>query len=159
MSATISAAGAGDRDALVTLLAVQLAEHNVGISNERLAAAVDGALADPRRGRFWLARRGERAIGVAYISFQWTLEHGGQCAWLEELYVVPEHRNDGVGSLLLHAVMSHARAAGCTAIDLEVEEDHQRAERLYQREGFRPHRRRRWVYTLAPPLNLRTLEP
>lgn len=144
----ISVAAPTDRPHLLRLLRAQLAEHDIRISPARLGAAVDAALRDSRLGMFLLARARKRAIGVAYLSFQWTLEHGGKCAWLEELYVAPPFRERGMGSLLLAKVSECAREHGCAAVDLEVESDHRRAERLYRRHGFRPHRRRRWVRVL-----------
>jgi ribosomal protein S18 acetylase RimI-like enzyme len=103
-------------------------------------------LADPRRG-FILV---DGAAGVAWVSFTWSLEHGGLTAWLEELYIVPERRDSGLGTALLRAAEERARAAGCEAVDLEVDAEHTRAARLYQREGYRPLPRARWVKPLRP---------
>jgi GNAT superfamily N-acetyltransferase len=139
---------AADRGSLLELLAAQLAEHEIEISMERLAAAVDGALAGGDRGRFLIARAEGQAIGVAYLGIVWTLEHGGKSAWLEELYVRPDRRGQGTGTRLLHAALALARAEGCAAVDLEVTESHTRAARLYAREGFRAHTRARWVKVL-----------
>ena len=70
-------------------------------------------------------------------------------AWLEELYVVPEHRDRGAGTALLHAVKGMCRSLGCAAIDLEIEEAQDRVRSLYQREGFEAHTRTRWVRKLG----------
>jgi ribosomal protein S18 acetylase RimI-like enzyme len=90
-------------------------------------------------------------VGVAYLSFVWALEHGGRAAWLEELYVVPWLRDQGIGTQLLHAVLEHAALQGCVAVDLEVDAGHTRAARLYAREGFLPLGRARWVKKLPKP--------
>ena len=108
----------------------------IPLASERLAHAVDGLLADPTRGRILVAREEGEAVGVAWVSFTWSLEHGGRTAWLEELYVVPARRGRGLGTTLVEAVAELARGAGCAAIDLEVEESHARAARLYERTGF-----------------------
>lgn len=152
MNATIALANDQDRDVLVALLAAQLHAHHIALSCERLAAAVDGALSDAERGLFLVARVQGTAVGVAYLSFTWTLEHGGKSCWLEELYVMPAYRERGIGRQLLDAVCQHAAELGCAAVDLEVEEEHARAQHLYEREGFRPHRRQRWVRILATQL-------
>src|SRR5262245_9676399 len=130
----IALATASDRESLLALLEAQLREHDLPTGG--LAAAIDGALAVPARGAFLVAREGPRIVGVAYLSFNWTLEHGGRAAWLEEIYVLPERRSGGLGRRLLQRVVEHARASGCLAIDLEVEASHSRAARLYEREGF-----------------------
>ena len=131
------------------LLAVQLAEHHVDISGEALASSVAGVLDVPRRGFFLVALHDGACIGVAYVSFIWALEHGGQAGWLEELYVVPEHRTGGIGTQLLEGVMAAALAAGCAALDLEIDTDHERVRSLYARHGFTALPRSRVVKKLG----------
>lgn len=134
-----------DCDDCVRLLVAQLREHGIDTPEDAVRRVVEGALADPRWGRLLIARSEGVAIGVAYLSFVWSLEHGGLAAWLEELYVVPERREGGAGTALLHAVKGLCRSHGCAAIDLEVEESHARACALYEREGFERRSRSRWV--------------
>jgi GNAT superfamily N-acetyltransferase len=127
-----------------------MSEHEVAIERASLELAVRGVLEDSRRGAIVIALSEEEVmIGIACLSFLWTLEHGGASAWLDELYVLPEHRERGVGSLLLGHATGVARAAGCRAIDLEVERDHARVVSLYTRNGFLPHTRVRFVKTLG----------
>ncbi len=147
----VSIRGAGPEHAadICRLLAVQLAEHHVDISSAALASSVAGVLDVPRRGFFLVAIRDAVCIGVAYVSFIWALEHGGQAGWLEELYVVPEHRTGGIGTQLLEAVMAAALAAGCAALDLEINNDHERVRSLYARHGFTTLPRSRVVRKLV----------
>jgi GNAT superfamily N-acetyltransferase len=147
MDIVIRHATRADRDTLVTLLHAQLEEHEIALPLDRLRAAVEGPLDDPARGVFFIAEDGE-PIGVAYLSFVWALEHGGKSVWLEELYVTPARRGSGIGRRLLSTVCDYARASGCAAVDLEVEASHARAARLYERAGFEPHQRARWVLRL-----------
>jgi len=141
----ISLAAHDDREALTSLLRTQLEEHDIEMPAERLAAAIDGVLADPSRGVFLVARDDGAVVGVAYLSFIWSLEHGGRSAWLEELYVRPASRQKGLGRALLLAACELAHRERCAAVDLEVETSHARAANLYIREGFHPQRRTRWV--------------
>src|SRR5262245_10542307 len=143
---TIRVCTNAQRSGARALLAAQLEEH--GIPTGRLDAALDGALADPSRAIVLLAEEGEIPVGVAYVSFTWTLEHGGKSAWLEELYVEPDERGRGVGSAMLDELLRKTAEAGCAALDLEVESEHSRAEHLYARAGFKPHTRSRWVRAL-----------
>jgi GNAT superfamily N-acetyltransferase len=95
-----------------------------------------------------IARGRGNIVGVAYVAIILSAEHCGKAGWLEELYVMPEYRSQGVGSALLTAVLERARELGIVAIDLEVDVAHRRAESLYRRFGFRPLDRSRWVRTL-----------
>src|SRR5258708_29578193 len=103
----------------------------------------------PEHGALLLALDSGVPVGLAALSYTWTLEHGGLVAWLDELYVVPERRGQGLGTALLVAARKVATDAGCAAIELEVDATHRRAENLYHRAGFEPLRRARWSLSLA----------
>jgi GNAT superfamily N-acetyltransferase len=140
----IERADASNVDVALPLLIVQMQEHHVRVESMRggkegFYEAVRG-LVDPKkkRGAVILARDAHTgpALGVAVLAYTWTIEVGGPCAWLDELYVIPEIRGQGLGTLLLHHAMLAARGDGCLALDLEVDANHARAESLYDREGF-----------------------
>lgn len=61
--------------------------------------------------RIFLARDGERAVGMSYIEIRrgFGNEH---MAWLEDLYVLETHRRRGAGRALLDTNVAIARAAG-----------------------------------------------
>jgi ribosomal protein S18 acetylase RimI-like enzyme len=145
----IREARATDLRDILRLLRVQLDEQSVAISDDALQSATTGIIANPERGRILVAGVADEIVAVAVISFLWTLEHGGEAAWLDELYVEPSHRRRGLGKRLIDAAMDVARARGCLALDLEVEPDHDAAVRLYEAVGFRRHRRVRWYYPLV----------
>jgi GNAT superfamily N-acetyltransferase len=147
--ALIRRAGLEHAAGICRLLGVQLAEHHIDISSDALASSVAGVLDVPTRGFFLVAIRDGVCVGVAYVSFIWALEHGGQAGWLEELYVVPEHRTGGIGTQLLEAVIAAALAAGCAALDLEIDSDHERVRSLYARHGFTALPRSRVVKKLG----------
>ena len=148
MDVAVTQAGPADRAGLLALLAAQMAEHDIDTDDQRLGAAIDAVLADPSLGVLLAAWSGGIAVGVAYLSYLFSLEHAGRSAWLDELYVTPAYRSRGIGQKLLHAAIAHARSHACVAIDLEVEAAHTRAANLYKREGFHPHQRQRWVLKL-----------
>jgi GNAT superfamily N-acetyltransferase len=130
------------------LLSAQLAEHDIELGELAAQRALAGLLDDSSRGFVLLARTSE-TVGLAVCPFTWTVEHGGQVAWLDELYIVPEHRGRGFGRGLLLQVVEQCRQAGCLAIDLEVDQEHMRAAGLYEREGFVALPRKRYSRRLA----------
>jgi ribosomal protein S18 acetylase RimI-like enzyme len=142
---TVRDAEAGDLHAVVALLARQLDEHEIALAPDALERSVRTLLDDPRLGHVLVACTDDGVAGVAVLSFLFTLEHGGPAAWLDELYVDGRRRGRGVGAQLVDAALRVARERGCVALDLEVEAGHDAAERLYERLGFRRHRRVRWV--------------
>jgi GNAT superfamily N-acetyltransferase len=140
---------ADDCDDCAGLLLEQLREHGVQESTERLRRVLTEVIAQPSRGFLLLARGSDRAVGVAYVAIILSAEHCGPVGWLEELYVAPEYRGQGIGTGFMTAVMEQARGRGIVGIELEVDAGHRRAEVLYQRFGFRRLDRSRWVRRLA----------
>jgi GNAT superfamily N-acetyltransferase len=141
-------ATAADRDAVIALLLAQFREHQIDTGEAGTARAVDGVFRQPDLGRVLIATLDGKPVGLAALSFIWTFEHGGRAVWLEELYVEPAQRDHGIGRTLLQAAYKVAAESGATAMDLEVEAAHRRAERLYEREGFVRRSRARWTRQL-----------
>ncbi len=137
-----------DVPAVAALLAAQLREHEIPVRQERLVTALKGILSHGEQGIVLVAARASRHMGVAYVSFARPLEHDGEVAWLEELYVSPESRELGVGTRLLREVVARAEARGCLSVELEVKRGHERVLSLYGREGFQDLGRKH----LAKPL-------
>jgi len=61
---------------------------------------------------------------------------GGDCGDIQTLAVVPEHRGQGVGSLLMRALLDEAASRGVGTIFLEVRADNDIALGIYERLGF-----------------------
>jgi aminoglycoside 6'-N-acetyltransferase I len=55
--------------------------------------------------------------------------------WINELGVAPTHRRRGIGRRLLHALLAHGRALGCTEAWLGTEPDNRPARALYEQAG------------------------
>jgi GNAT superfamily N-acetyltransferase len=140
-----------DVAAVAALLVAQLREHQIPVREERVAFALQEVLANGEAsdgGFVLVATRDAAIVGVAYVSYARPLEHAGEVAWLEELYVSPGSRGRGIGTRLLREARARAEARGCVSMELEVQRGHERALQLYAREGFRDLERRH----LALPL-------
>lgn len=79
---------------------------------------------------------GEGPEGIAQMRFLLSIWSGERDAYLEELYVVPERRGNGIGRALLEAAMEMARAEGATQMDLNTGETDTAARALYESTGF-----------------------
>ena len=142
---SIAGAKLDDCSVCAGLLVEQLREHSIACSVERLSNILESVIADPMRGFVLLARVEGQIVGLAYAAAILSAEHGGPVAWLEELYVAPDHRLGGIGSALIGAVVEGAREMGMVAVDLEVDASHTRVESLYRKHGFERLDRGRWV--------------
>lgn len=79
---------------------------------------------------------GHRPDAIALLRFRPSLWVDAPDAYLEELYVAPEHRGKGLGRAILEAVIEIARAAGAHRIDLGTSEDDTAARALYESAAF-----------------------
>ena len=117
--------------------------------SNQVRSVIEKVAADERRGFILVAATETgKLVGVAFGCAFLGLEYGGESGWLEELYVLPEWRQRGVGTRLVSEVVRVAKERGWRAIDLEVEADHQRVVSLYTRHGFLPHSRSRYYLKL-----------
>jgi GNAT superfamily N-acetyltransferase len=60
-------------------------------------------------------------------------------AWIEDIYVKPEHRGRGVAHLLMAGAERFARGEGAQVLRLGVLDGNARARRFYARHGFREY--------------------
>jgi ribosomal protein S18 acetylase RimI-like enzyme len=79
---------------------------------------------------------GDPPEGLALLRFRPSLWTETLDCYLEELYVVPQRRGQGIGRALLEAAMEAARQEGAAHIDLGTSEDDTAARALYERLGF-----------------------
>ena len=79
---------------------------------------------------------GEGPDGFCLLRFHRSIYDGRPDAYVQELYVVPERRGQGMGRALLEASIAAAREAGATHIDLTTGADDTEALSLYESSGF-----------------------
>ena len=71
--------------------------------------------------------------GYAIIAKSYSTEFGKPCIWIEDLYIKEEYRGLGIGKAFLDFITE--KYSGCI-FRLEVEEENERAIKLYEKCGF-----------------------
>jgi ribosomal protein S18 acetylase RimI-like enzyme len=79
---------------------------------------------------------GDGPEGLSLLRLRPSLWTEGSEAYLQELYVVPDLRGQGIGRRLLEETIQFARAAGATGIDLNTGQTDTAARALYESMGF-----------------------
>ena len=79
---------------------------------------------------------GDGPDGVAVVRFRPSLWVDAPEAYLEELYVVPEHRGEGLGRALLDGALALCVERGAKYIGLGTSTDDTAALGLYESAGF-----------------------
>ena len=82
---------------------------------------------------------GDPPTGFALFRLRPSLWAKAADAYLEELYVVPEQRRQGIGRALLEASINAAREAGANHFELTTGETDKEARALYESRGFTNH--------------------
>jgi GNAT superfamily N-acetyltransferase len=75
---------------------------------------------------------GNPPLGFALLRFRPSLWARANDAYLEELYVVPRHRGEGIGGTLLDAAIETARQTNANRFELTTGENDTAARGLYE---------------------------
>ena len=135
-------AGPGDLDLLLTHVADFYAEDHIPLHSERVRAGLQAVLTDPAHGAVLILSTPTQAL-AGYITLGWcfSVEQGGRFALLDELYLVPAARGQGLARPALALAADWARGAGAAVIRLEVNHHNARAKALYLSCGYRDDQR------------------
>lgn len=82
---------------------------------------------------------GTPAVGFATFSVRPSIYYEGPVGLLEDLYVTPARRNEGIGAALVTRLMAIAREEGWGQLEIQVDEPDVDAMRFYARQGFTMH--------------------
>jgi GNAT superfamily N-acetyltransferase len=82
-----------------------------------------------------VAEQGGRLVGSAIYYLIYSTFRTQPMMWLEDLFVVPEHRGRGTGKELLLATAAEAERLGCWRLSWAVLEWNQPAIGFYERLG------------------------
>ena len=112
-------------------------EVSAPLSNAHIQAALEPLLWDAAIGDVWVVEELE-IVGYLVITWGWGIESGGREALIDEIYVTPSRRGQGLASALVEVSLEKARALDTKAVFLETESDNPQSRALYERLGFRP---------------------
>lgn len=91
----------------------------------------------PGRGRAVVLDIDGRVSGYALLIAFWSNEFGGNVCEVDELFIIPQHRNQGHGSALFAAIAEDGLwPDALVAIALGTTPHNAAARRLYKRLGF-----------------------
>lgn len=79
---------------------------------------------------------GKEAVGFAFATLRPTPYHDGPLAQLEELYVEPARRSEGIGGRLPLELIELVRDRGSAEMHTGVDAPDTDARRFYERHGF-----------------------
>lgn len=146
----ICTAAAADLATLLELMRGYYRDDGLAFDRERSARVMQRLLSEPQWGRVWLAGIEGKAVGYLALCIGFSLELGGNDAFVDEVFVLPEYRGRGFGRRLLEFATAQARDLGIVALHLEVDRANVAAQRLYESLGYQ-RRDRYFLMTRMEP--------
>lgn len=123
-----------------------IANHNVAMAMESERKELDfftvlkgtkAVVKDPHKGFYLVAETGGRLVGQLMVTLEWSDWRNGNFYWIQSVYVVPEHRRQGIFSALFHHLKEIARERKNVAgLRLYVEQHNETAKSVYESLGM-----------------------
>jgi GNAT superfamily N-acetyltransferase len=133
----IDFATAADLEAMAGLLGELFTlESDFAPNRAKQLAALRWILDHPARGRLFVARDGDRVVGMANALVSVSTAEGGPALILEDVILAASHRGSGHGRLLVEHVMHWAAGAGMRRVTLLADRDNAAALAFYAKLGF-----------------------
>lgn len=123
-------------------------DGTIRFERERASAGLRQLLENESLGRVWMIDVDGRSVGYLVLTWGFTTEHWGRVGLVDELYVLPDHRDRGLGTAAMELAERSCRERGIKAVQLEVSRANVRGQGLYRRLGFADHDRYLMTKTL-----------
>lgn len=129
-------AARSDIPTLVALMAEFYAESAFELDRSVAEAAFASILGEERLGGVWLIESDGEAVGHVVMTLRFGMEFAGLIACVDDLYVRPSHRKQGLATKALAELRDLCKARGVRAMTVEVGDDNVAAQAAYRRLGF-----------------------
>ena len=123
---------------LVGLMEAFYAEAGYALDRPWAQRSFAMLMGSPDRGAVWVLRQDRVAVGHIVLTLRFSMEFGGIDAFVDDLYIDPNHRRYGAGRVAMNALLDECRERGVLALHVEVAQDNVAANALYARCGLHP---------------------
>ena len=157
LSFTIRLCEPVDTTRIVPLIQAQVAASGRYAPDPDKLAELVHALLSSQFSDFLLAEVAGQALGILQINYRLSTWEVAPYAVIEDFYLAPQLRGQGVGPRMLDYACGRAEARGSTFVEAALPPEDRAARRLYQQFGFldtpRSIWRRELPFDCAPALD------
>lgn len=148
MDASFRFAEISDINGLLPLIQDFYSFERLPYDGARLSRLLKELIEDKRVGRLILFEDSQQLVGYMVLGFGFSLEFHGRDCFIDEFYVRPECRQQGIGRAAVDFAMQSCRQLGIKAVHLEADHFNVRGHEFYRRLRFKDHERHlmtRWL--------------
>lgn len=113
-----------------------LLEKDFSPNPERQGLALASILDNPSHATIYLAKVNGEIAGMVVLHLCISTAEGGWCGRIEDLYIKPEFRRQGIGRMLLENLFEIASQKGLRRMSLVADKDNRPALIFYKACGF-----------------------
>jgi len=103
-----------------------------------LQKGVQAVLKDGDRGFYTVAEIDDRVVAAVLITFEWSDFSNAWFWWLQDVYVEPDYRQQGIFRSLYQALKNQATLSNICGLRLYVYQGNERAQAVYKALGMLP---------------------
>ena len=101
-----------------------------------VSQGVKAVFSDHSRGQYYIAETGGKVVASLLITYEWSDWRNCNVWWLQSVYVVPEHRRQGVFRSMYIHIRKLAEEQDIAGLRLYVETKNSRAQKTYEALGM-----------------------
>ena len=120
-------------DDLMPLMRAYCGFYECSPADEGVIEMLRTLITDPSQGAVFIARKEGAAVGVATLDWKWSSLRGARLGYLEDLFVDPHARGDGIADALIEICADRCRELGMPAMEWLTAPDNHRAQKVYDR--------------------------
>jgi ribosomal protein S18 acetylase RimI-like enzyme len=137
MSTSIQRATIADRQVLLPLVQAFHEFENLQLTATQRESSIAALLTNATFGGIWLIFHDGELVGYIALCLGYSIEFSGKDAFIDEFYIRPEFRGQGIGRATLELITVAAKTLDVRAIHLEVARTNTRAQKLYAQANFK----------------------
>lgn len=126
-----------DAPLLAPLIRALAVEEGAEPTDEAQIATVVSALLQSGASDFLVSLIEDRPVGCMQIAYRLSTWAGAPYAYIEDFYLAPEARGQGIGTKMLDYALQRADGQGSNSVQLDVRVANTAARRLYDHFAFK----------------------
>ena len=117
-------------------IAMALESEGTILDSERIHNGVTAVMEDDSKGTYIVARIKGRPVASLMITREWSDWNNGWYWWIQSVYVMPEHRGQGIFRAMYTTVIEMAKEQKIAHVRLYVDRHNTNAQKVYQKLGM-----------------------